>query len=301
LWCGASVGRKARTMPTALITGAGRGIGQATALRLARAGWTVFAGVRDDASKERLTAADGRITPVQLDITNEAHLSALADRLPERLDALVNNAAIGVLGPVEAVSIPDFRRQFEVNLFGQVAVTQALLPQIRAASGRIVFISSTSGRAPVLMEGAYCASKFAVEGLADVLRGELRPWGIDVSVVEPGPTDTGPWREIQSMLADMEEGMSATHRELYAQHIRGIRRLVTTLQRRTAPPDVVARVVEQALTARRPRARYAAGAQAQAMLTMNAVLPTRLNDAIGSRLLGLRHPTRSKAISSHAG
>lgn len=288
-------------MPSVLITGAGRGIGEAIALRLAGAGWTVLAGVRNDSSGDRLAGQDGRITPVLLDITNETHIAALADRLPGGLDALVNNAGIGVLGPVEAVSIPDFRRQFEVNLFGQVAVTQAVLPHIRAASGRIVFISSTSGRAPVLMEGAYCASKFAVEGLADVLRGELRPWRIDVSVVEPGPTDTGPWREIQSMLDAMEEGMSTSHRELYAQHIRGMRKLVPTLQRRTAPPDVVARVVEQALTARRPRARYAAGAQAQAMVTMNAVLPTRLNDAIGARLLGLRYPARPKALSSHGG
>jgi len=281
-------------MPSVLITGAGRGIGEAIALRLAGAGWAVLAGVRNDSSGDRLANQDGRITPVLLDITNETHIAALGDRLPGRLDALVNNAGIGVLGPVEAVSIPDLRRQFEVNLFGQVAVTQALLPQI-------VFVASTAGRAPVLMEGAYCASKFALEGLADVLRGELRPWRIDVSVVEPGPTDTGPWREIQSMLEAMEEGMSTTHRELYSQHLRGMLKLVATLQRRTAPPDVVARVVEQALTAHRPRVRYAAGAQAQAMVTMNAVLPTRLNDAIGARLLGLRYPTRSKAISSHAG
>lgn len=275
-------------MPSVLITGAGRGIGEAIALRLAGAGWTVLAGVRNDSSGDRLAVQDDRIAPVLLDITNEAHVAALQDRLPDRLDALVNNAGTGVLGPVEAVSIPEFRRQFEVNLFGQVAVTQAVLPRIRAASGRIVFVSSTGGRAPVPMEGAYCASKFALEGLADVLRVELRPWHIDVSVVEPGPTDTGPWREIESMLDAMEQGMSTTHRELYAQHISGMRKLVRTLQTRTAPPDVVARVVEQALTARRPRARYVAGAQAKAMVTMNAVLPTRLNDAIGARLLGLR-------------
>jgi NAD(P)-dependent dehydrogenase (short-subunit alcohol dehydrogenase family) len=275
-------------MPSVLVTGAGRGIGEAIALRLAGAGWTVLAGVRNASRGDRLAVQDGHITPVLLDVTNETHIAALAERLPDRLDALVNNAGIGVLGPVEAVSISDFRRQFEVNLFGQVAVTQAVLPQIRAASGRIIFISSTGGRAPVLMEGAYCASKFAVEGIADVLRGELRPWHIDVSVVEPGPTDTGPWREIQSMLEAMEEGMSTTHRELYAQHISGMLKLVTKLQPRTVPPDVVARVVERALTAHRPRARYAAGAQAQAMVTMNAILPTRLNDAIGARLLGLR-------------
>lgn len=275
-------------MPSVLVTGAGRGIGEAIALRLAGSGWTVLAGVRDDSSGDRLTAQDGRITPVRLDITNEAHLAGLAGQLPARLDAVVNNAGIGVLGPVEAVSSPDFRRQFEVNLFGQVALTQAVLPQIRAASGRIVFISSTGGRAPVLMEGAYCASKFALEGLADVLRVELRPWRIFVCVVEPGPTDTGPWRQIQSMLDDMEQGMSTTHRELYEQHIRGIRRLVAALQSRTAPPDVVAQAVERALTARRPRARYTAGTQAKAMVTMNTVLPTRLNDALGARLLGLR-------------
>lgn len=275
-------------MPSVLVTGAGRGIGEAIALRLARAGWTVFAGVRDDPTGEDPRPEDGDIRRVLLDITNEAHVATLADHLPDRLDALVNNAGIGVLGPVETVNIPDFRRQFEVNLFGQVAVTQAVLPQIRAGCGRIVFISSTGGRAPVPMEGAYCASKSAVEALADVLRVELRPWHVDVSVVEPGPTDTGPWRQIQPMLQSMEQGMSTSHRELYAQHISGMLKLVSALQSRTVPPDVVARVVQQALTARRPRPRYAAGAQARAMVSINAVLPTRLNDAIGARLLGLR-------------
>jgi NAD(P)-dependent dehydrogenase (short-subunit alcohol dehydrogenase family) len=287
-------------MPSVLITGAGRGIGEATAVRLARAGWSVLAGVRDGPSGTRAAAHHDRITPVVLDVTDEAHVAALADRLPDRLDALVNNAGIGVLGPIEALPVSQFRRQFEVNLFGQVAVTQAALPRIRAAGGRIVFISSTGGRAPVLMEGAYCASKFAVEGLADVLRGELRPWRIEVSVVQPGPTDTGPWREIRSMLEAMEEGMSADHRDLYAQHISGMLGLVTRLQSRTVPPDVVARAVEKALTARRPRARYAAGARARAMVTMGAVLPTRLNDAIGARLLGLPHPARGEVVAGHA-
>ena len=166
--------------------------------------------------------------------------------------------------------------------------TLATLLSVCNAGGRIIFISSTGGRAPVLMEGAYCASKTAIETLADVLRVELRPWHIDVSIVAPGPTDTGPWREIQSMFTDMEHSMSATHRQLYRQHVRGMLKLVGTLQPRTVPPDVVAKVVEQALTARRPRARYAAGTQARAMLTMNAVLPTRVNDAVGARLLGLR-------------
>ena len=275
-------------MPSALITGAGRGIGQAIALRLARAGWTVFAGVRDDASKERLAAGDGRITPVHLDITDEAHLSALADRLPERLDALVNNAAIGVLGPVEAVTPADLRRQLEVNVVGQVAVTQAVLPRLRAARGRIVFISSTGGRMVVPMEGAYGASKFALEGLADALRVELRPWRIGVSLVEPGPTDTGSWREITRMIDDMDEGMSPAHRELYSRHTAGLRSVVRRFGPRAMPPDTVAGVVERALAARRPRARYLAGADAHAMIAMKAVLPTRVGDAVAARIGGLR-------------
>lgn len=275
-------------MPTALITGAGRGIGEAITLRLAGAGWTVLAGVRDDASGERLASACERIMPVQLDITDEAHLNALAAQLPERLDALVNNAAIGVLGPVEALSPADLRRQFDVNVVGQIAVTQAVLPRLRTAGGRIVFISSTGGRMAVPMEGAYCASKFALEGFADALRVELRPWHIGVSLVEPGPTDTGPWREIQTMIDDMDERMSPTHRDLYSGHTAGLRRVASRLQPRTIPPDAVARVVERALTARRPQARYLAGADAHAMIAMKAVLPTRIGDAIGARISGLR-------------
>lgn len=274
-------------MPTALITGAGRGIGEAITLRLARSGWTVFAGVRDEASKERLTEVDGHVTPVQLDITDEAHLDAIADQLPDRLDALVNNAAIGVLGPVEAVSLADLRRQLEVNVVGQVAVTQAVLPQLRTAGGRIVFISSTGGRMVVPLEGAYGASKFAIEGLADALRVELRPWRIHVSLVEPGPTDTGSWRAIQTMIDDMEERMSPAHRDLYSRHTAGLRKAVSRFQS-PMPPDGVARVVERALTASRPRARYLAGAPAHAMIAMNALLPTRVGDAVGARISGLR-------------
>lgn len=285
-------------MPSVLVTGASRGIGEAIATRMADAGWSVFAGVRKEADGARLAAGDARITPIQLDVTDETHIAALDEQLPETLDAVVNNAGIGVLGPVEVVSAPDLRRQLEVNVVGQVAVTQAVLPKLRATRGRVVFISSTGGRAPVLMEGAYCASKAALESLADVLRVELRPWQIAVSVVAPGPTDTGPWRQIQSMLDGMEEGMSTGHRELYAQHLTGMRSLVGALQPRTAPPDVVAKVVEQALTVRRPRAFYAAGLQARAMLTMSTVLTTRLNDAVGARLLGLttttgRQPART--------
>ncbi|MGZ8805352.1 MAG: SDR family NAD(P)-dependent oxidoreductase, partial [Microbacterium sp.] len=216
------------------------------------------------------------------------HIDALADALPDRLDAVINNAGIGVLGPVEALSMADLRRQFEVNLFGQVAVTQATLPRLRAATGRIVFISSTGGRSVVPLEGAYCSSKFALEGLADALRVELRPWNVRVSVVEPGPTDTDGWREVDTVIDDMEERMSPHHHDLYAQHVAGLRRNISRFGSVTTPPDDVARTVERALTARHPRARYVVGGPAHAIIAMNAVLPTRTGDAIGARIAGVK-------------
>ncbi|WP_137846072.1 SDR family oxidoreductase [Microbacterium sp. 2FI] len=274
-------------MPTALVTGARRGIGRAIAERLAGAGWTVFAGVREEVGRQRPTEAGGQIIPIQLDITDQAHLDALADVLPDRLEALINNAAYAVLGPIEGISIADLRRQFDVNLVGQVAVTQAALPKLRSAAGRIVFISSTGGRSVVPMEGAYCSSKFAVEAIADALRVELRPWSIPVSVVEPGPTDTEAWREVETMIDDMEARLSPRNHDLYALHVAGLRRNISRFGSVTTPPDAVARTVERALTARRPRARYPVGGPAHAIIAMNALLPARTGDALGARIAGL--------------
>jgi NAD(P)-dependent dehydrogenase (short-subunit alcohol dehydrogenase family) len=281
-------GEEAMIMPTALVTGARHGIGWATARRLAEAGWTVYAGVRDDASMVRIAALGGTITPVRLDITDRAQLDRLDDVLPERLDALVNNAAIAVLGPIEALGTAELRRQFDVNLVGQVAVTQLVLPRLRAASGRVVFISSTGGRSVVPMEGAYCSSKFALEGVADALRLELRPWKISVSLVEPGPTDTEAWRGVGTMIDEMEARLSPRHLDLYERHVAGLRRNISRFGSSTAPPEAAARAVERALTARRPRARYLVGGPAHAIIGMNAVLPTRLGDAIGARIAGLK-------------
>lgn len=275
-------------MPTALVTGARRGIGRATATRLADAGWSVFAGVRDEASLERLAAEGGPFTPIKLDVTDQGDIDALADVLPERLDALVNNAAFALLGPLEAIPMKDLRRQFDVNTVGTMAVTQAVLPRLRAAGGRIVFISSTGGRSVVPMEGAYCSSKFAVEAFADALRVELRPWGIPVAVVEPGPTDTEAWQGVGAMVDDMEVRLSPEHRDLYARHVAGLRGNIARFATAAAPPDAVARAVERALTARRPRARYPVGGPAHMILAMNAVLPTRVGDAIGARIAGLK-------------
>ena len=195
-------------MPSVLVTGAARGIGRATALHLADKGWAVVAGVRREEDAAALRSADGRLATVLVDVTDDSQVAALPAALPERLDAVVNNAGIVVSGPVEAVPLDELRRQLEVNVVGQVAVTQAVLPKLRASRGRVVFVSSLSGRISTPMTGAYNASKFALEGLADALRMEVRPWGIRVVLVEPAQTDTDMWREADGALDEAVAGLS---------------------------------------------------------------------------------------------
>ncbi|HEX6391422.1 MAG TPA: SDR family NAD(P)-dependent oxidoreductase, partial [Solirubrobacteraceae bacterium] len=204
-------------MPTVLVTGAGRGIGRATATRLAASGWDVVAGVRRPEDGEALAATGGgRITHVQLDVTDAAQVAALDAALPAGLDAVVNNAGIAVSGPVEGIGLDDLRHQLEVNVVGQVAVTQTVLPRLRASKGRVVFVSSLSGRVATPMTGAYNASKFGLEGLADALRMEVRPWGIRVSLIEPAQTDTDMWRTAETALDEAVGALQPVHRELYA-------------------------------------------------------------------------------------
>ena len=169
-------------MRTVLITGASTGIGRATALRLDGAGWQVFAGVRKQEDAEALRAAGSeRLTPLMLDVTDGAQIAAAAARIEAEadggLDGLVNNAGVAIPGPLETLPLEDFRRQVEVNLTAQVAVTQAMLPAIRRAGGRIVFLSSIGGRIAFPLNGAYHAAKFGIEAVGDVFRQELRPVG----------------------------------------------------------------------------------------------------------------------------
>jgi NAD(P)-dependent dehydrogenase (short-subunit alcohol dehydrogenase family) len=283
-----------------LITGAGRGIGRAIALHLAARGWDVFAGVRNPEAGHALAAECQRITPVELDITVESDVARLDELLPERLDAVVNNAGIGVLGPIQTVSLDDVRRQLEVNVVGQIAVTQATLPRLRRCEGRLVFISSLGGRVPIPLEGVYCSSKFALEALADSLRVELRPWGVRVIIVEPGAFDTDPWREILSLLDGVTAGMSAEERELYAPHMAGMRALLAKLQGQTRPPEIVAAAVERALTRSRPRSRVVVPHGALGMVAMKTVLPAPLMDAWWARGLQLPAPPQNGPAAATA-
>jgi NAD(P)-dependent dehydrogenase (short-subunit alcohol dehydrogenase family) len=274
-------------MPSVLITGASRGIGRATALRLAAAGWDVYAGVRNAQDAAALGTEHGRITPVTLDVTDPGTVNALPAALPGRLDAVVNNAGIVIDGPIEAIPLDELRRQFEVNVVGQVAVTQAVLPGIRESRGRIVFISSLSGRVSTPWTGAYNASKFAVEGLADAMRLELRPWGIRVILVEPTSTDTDLWRTALDKLDATEAAMSPEHRRLYATMADGMRRATKVIQRQAVPVEGVVRTIERALTDERPKARYAVGLPAKVQVALSAVTPTRVMDALLGRALGV--------------
>jgi NAD(P)-dependent dehydrogenase (short-subunit alcohol dehydrogenase family) len=249
----------------------------------------VLAGVRDPIDGEKLLVEAGdRIHPVPLDITDGTHLRELARRLPERLDAVVNNAGIGVGGPVEGVDLDDVRRVSEVNVLGQIAVTQAVLPRLRAGRGRVVFVSSSSGRVAAPLSAPYNASKFALEGLADALRLELRPWRIPVVLVEPGVTDTDIWRTMPQTVDVAEHGLTPELRDLYGEHFRAMRKSVAFVQAHTMPVDKVAATVQRAVTARRPRPRYVVGIDARAQIALRAILPTRAGDAAIARMVGLK-------------
>jgi NAD(P)-dependent dehydrogenase (short-subunit alcohol dehydrogenase family) len=268
-------------MPRVLVTGAARGIGRATTLRLAASGWDVIAAVRRAEDGEALVQeAPQRITAVELDITDDERVTAVAESLPPDLDAVVNNAGIVVGGPVEAVPLQELRRQLEVNVIGQASVTQAVLPRLRRSRGRVVFVSSLSGRVATPMFGPYNASKFALEGMADALRLELAPWGIRVALVEPAQTDTDLWRNADADLNESIGLLSPEHRSLYAKHIEGFRKSIPRSQRAASPVDGVAAVIEKALTDKRPRARYVVGRSARIQAFLSDVTPTRVLDVM---------------------
>jgi NAD(P)-dependent dehydrogenase (short-subunit alcohol dehydrogenase family) len=274
-------------MPTVLVTGASRGIGKGIVEHLAARGWDVIAGVRSQQDADAVTKLDPqRVSSVILDVTSADDISALEESLPDRLDAVVNNAGIAVGGAMETLSPDEWRKQLEINVIGALAVTQAALPRLRKSRGRIVFISSVNGRLSMPLVGAYAASKFALEAAADALRMELTPWKIRVVVVEPAQTDTDMWRTADDMVAELEAGLSAEHRGLYAKHIAGFKKMIPMSQRMAVPTEKVSAVVEEALTARRPRARYIVGLGPKAQVALMSVMPTRLRDIALRKVAG---------------
>lgn len=273
-----------------VITGASTGIGRSAALHLDRLGHRVFAGVRSpgDGDSLRKTASE-RLTPVVLDVTDADGVAAAVQSVEEALggaplDGLVNNAGIALGGPIEFLDIDRLRLQLEVNVVGLVAVTQAFLPLLRRGSGRIVNVGSIGGRVSSPFMGPYCASKHAVEALSDSLRMELAPWGMHVSVIEPGPVHSSIWEKGRDQYRAFAAAMPARARELYGPYLERTEQAIAERIRVAVPTTATDRVIEHALLAPRPRTRYLVGPVAKMAVAMRWLLPDRLLDrAVASR------------------
>jgi NAD(P)-dependent dehydrogenase (short-subunit alcohol dehydrogenase family) len=273
-----------------LVTGASSGIGRATAVRLAAAGQHVFAGVRriTDAPSPPV-GCSGEITPLLLDVTDPGQIAATAEAVAGHTGAaglvgLVNNAGIGVFGPLEIVPIEQFRRQLEVNVTGQLAVTQALLPQLRRARGRIVLIGSIGARFTPAFTGPLSASKSAVATMAEALRQELAPWGIGVVLLEPASIHTEAVDKLAREAERLLREADPRARTLYEDDFRRFVGIGLARERNGSPPRVVAEVVARVLTVPRPHAHYLVGKDALPMAALAAALPTPALDALRRRV-----------------
>ena len=278
---------------TIVITGCSSGFGRVTALHLARNGWRVFATVRSEADQASLLVeamAQGlheRLTPVLCDITDEAHVQGLARTVSEatsRLDALLNNAGTAYPAPVELLSLDDLRAQFEVNVVAQVAVTQALLPLLKAARGMIINVSSQGGRVAFPLLGPYHASKFALEAMSDSMRVELAPFGVRVVVVEPGSSPTAIWEtSLQRALQGLtRRGVDASAYQLL---IDSVRRGFVSLAKNGFPPQKFADLVLKILNTPHPRARYALPLRARLTMAARRFMPDEMWDRIVRQVL----------------
>jgi NAD(P)-dependent dehydrogenase (short-subunit alcohol dehydrogenase family) len=285
---------KIKTTQSVVITGASTGIGAACALELHRRGYRVFAGVRKAADGLRLQEQTSRfLAPLMIDVTDEASVAEAAKTVAGSLGGgplvgLVNNAGIMVGGPLETLSTGEFRRQLEVNVVGQLAVIQAMLPLLRECRGRIVNIGSFSGRVAVPYSGAYAASKHALEAMTDALRIELRRWGISVSIVEPGSVKTPIWDKAQGEVQRVLEAMTPQAEALYGEDMRAMGEASLRLAARGMPVERVVRAVVHALTALCPKARYPLGVQTRLAFLALPFLPERVRDWFVRRSLGLR-------------
>jgi NAD(P)-dependent dehydrogenase (short-subunit alcohol dehydrogenase family) len=265
-----------------VITGASSGIGEACARHLAAAGHDVLAAARADRDLERIREAGW--TPLRIDVADPAS-SERAARYAGAVDGLVNNAGISVAGPLEFLPLEDLRRQLEVNVVGQVAVTQAFLPALRASRGRIVNMGSIAGRVALPLLGPYAASKHALEAISDSLRRELRPHGVHVSIVRPGSVSTGIWDKGIEDANRRRAAMPAEAERVYGGMLDAIERGAREAAARGVDAVEVARAVEHALTSPRPRTRYWVGSDARRRGPVARVLPDRVMDALIARAL----------------
>lgn len=267
-----------------VISGASTGIGAATAAELAKRGFHVLAGVRRTADGEKIRASG--VEPVLLDITDKAAVAAIADRVTKDgrpLRALINNAGIAVLSPVEALPLDDWRHQFEVNLFGHVALTQALLPALLKSRGTVVNISSIGGKVALPTYGAYAASKFALEAVSDSLRREVAELGVKVVVIQPGSVITEIIERAAGTVDRLVQGMTAEQTARYS----GLMQAVVAQGRASGSKGVraedAAKIIADATLHERPRTRYLIGRDAAIISRLVGWLSDRAIDGLLAR------------------
>jgi NAD(P)-dependent dehydrogenase (short-subunit alcohol dehydrogenase family) len=275
-----------------VITGSSTGVGRSCALHLDSLGFHVFAGVRKPEDGERLREeASERLIPVLLDVADAGSIEAARAEVEQvvggaGLAGLVNNAGIAVSGPLEFLPLDELRRQLEVNVVGQIAVTQAFLPALRRAGGRVVNIGSIGGKIALPFVGPYAATKFAMEGLTDALRRELKPLGVAVSIVRPGPIRSEIWEKGTAKAEELRERMPAEAQELYGKRMDAGMAAARKRQEESIPASEVAEVVAHALTSDRPRTRYLVTRRAKAMAAFARFLPDRALDRMIARATG---------------
>jgi NAD(P)-dependent dehydrogenase (short-subunit alcohol dehydrogenase family) len=272
-----------------VVTGASTGIGRATALFLDGEGYRVFAGIRKQADAEELKKqGSDRLTPVTIDVTKDDSIADAKQTVEEAVGSnglvgLVNNAGVGGGGPIEHMDLDDLRGTLEVNLVGQVAVTQAFLPLIRKAKGTIVFIASIGGRVASPFMSPYNTSKFGIEALGESLRHELRPWEIDVVVVEPGSIDTEIWGKGAETMRDRVAKMTDDARRLYGRQMARFGEVITETANRGIPPEKVAKVIWKAIRSDNPKHRYLVGTDAKIGARLKGTLPDRTFSKLAGR------------------
>lgn len=269
-----------------LVTGASTGIGEVCALDLARRGFQVFAGVRRNEDGEALKSkAEGQLEPVILDVTRIETIDAARKMIEQKtgdrgMVGIVNNAGIVVAGPMEFVPLEELRKQLEVNVVGQVAVTQAFLPLLRRSHGRVVNMGSIGGRMAVPFTGCYAMSKFAMEGFSDALRMELKPWGIHVSLIEPGAVKTPIWNKSKESGSSLRTSMPEDAEGLYGKQLDQLMKVASTMEKQGTEPAAVAEAVMHALTSPNPKTRYVVRREAKAQAVISRVLPDRMKDSL---------------------
>jgi len=269
-----------RRREAVVVTGASTGIGADVASLLAHEGFLAFAGVRNDADAARVATLHAHVRPLRLDVTDPVSVDEAARTVAATghvLRAVVNNAGVAVAGPLEFLPVGELRRQFEINVFGAVAVAQAFLPQLRASHGRLVFVGSISGRLSVPFIAPYSASKFALRAIADAMRIELRPAGIAVSLIEPSSVKTPIWQKGRDSREALLASLPPKALEYYAREIDAVFAQIGREERAAMPVRDVSRAVLHAITARTPKARYLLGGGARAG-SIVALLPAALRD-----------------------